>query len=335
MLKKQNRIFILVIFIIMLAILYLSKIKPGQRIDNLVINDKTSLGITFSTKYAKQLGLDWQEVYLKILDDLKVKKIRIPIYWDEIELEKDSFNFEYYDFIFQEGEKRDIEFIASIGWRLPRWPECHAPDWAMQKKLGETQDRVLVMLEKVVSHYKNYDSIKIWQLENEPFFDAFGICPPSDEAFFEKELKLLKSLDDRPILISATGELSLWKKEAKHADIFGTTLYRIVWGPLTGYVKYPLPPWFYRFKADLVKIKPENRIIIELQAEPWVPKGSIVHLSPKEASKSFNLYQFKENIKYAQKLEFKDIYLWGTEWWYFKQKQGDKEYWDYAKKIFN
>lgn len=319
----------------MLFILYFSKIKPGQPVDDLVIGDSNNYGITFSTKYAKQLGLDWRETYIKILDELRVKKIRIPIYWDEIEAEKDQFNFEYYDFIFNEGEKRNIEFIVSIGWRLPRWPECHAPDWAMQKDLAETQQRVLIMLQKVVERYKDYKSIKVWQLENEPFFDAFGICPPSDEEFFKKELSLVKSLDDKPILISATGELSWWKKEAKHADIFGTTLYRIVWGPLTGYAKYPIPPWFYRLKADLAKIKPENRIIIELQAEPWVPKGSIIHLSPKEAYKSFNINQFKENIKYAQKLKFKEIYLWGSEWWYFKHQQGSSEYWDFAKEIFN
>jgi hypothetical protein len=335
MLKKQNRIFIIIVFIAMLLILYFSKIKPGQPVDNLKIGDSGQYGITFSTKYAKQLGLNWQETYLKILDDLEVKKIRIPIYWDEIETERDNFDFEYYDFIFKEGEKRNVEFIASIGWRLPRWPECHAPDWAMQQKLGETQRRVLVMLEAVVNRYRNQQSIKVWQLENEPFFDAFGICPPSDEKFFKQELDLVKSLDDRPILISATGELSWWKKEAKHADIFGTTLYRIVWGPLTGYAKYPLPPWFYQLKASLVKINPDKRIIIELQAEPWVPKGSIVHLSTKEAEKSFNLNQFKENIKFAQKTKFKEIYFWGAEWWYFKNLNGDNKYWNFARKIFN
>ncbi len=318
----------------MLFILYFSKIKPGQPLDDLIIGDRGQYGITFSTKYAKQLGLNWQEAYIKIIDDLEVRKIRVPIYWDEIEIEKDNFNFEYYDFIFKEGEKRNVEFIASIGWRLPRWPECHAPDWAMQKELKETQERVLIMLEKVVERYKNNQSIKIWQLENEPFFDAFGICPPSDEEFFKRELFLVKNLDNRPILVSATGELSWWKKEAKYADIFGTTLYRIVWGPLTGYAKYPLPPWFYKLKANLVKIKPESRVIIELQAEPWVPKGSIVHLDPKEAYKSFNLTQFKENIKYAQKLDFKEIYFWGTEWWYFKYLQGSEEYWNFAKTIF-
>lgn len=319
----------------MLLIMYFSKIKPGQPVEELIIGDSSKYGITFSTKYAKQLGLNWQEFYIKILDELKVKKIRIPIYWDEIEPSQDKFDFSYYDFIFQEGEKRGIEFIASVGWRLPRWPECHAPDWVMQKQLSQTQERVLVMLETVVERYKQYDSIKIWQLENEPFFDAFGVCPPSDEDFFLQELKLLRSLDDRPVLISATGELSWWRKEAKYADIFGTTLYRIVWGPLTGYAKYPLPAWFYRLKANLANIDPKNRIIIELQAEPWVPKGSITHLDPKEAHKSFNINQFKENIKFAQKLKFKEIYFWGTEWWYFKYKEGSPEYWDFAKEIFS
>jgi hypothetical protein len=49
--------------------------------------DELSYGVTYSGQQAKSLGLDSQNVYLEILDDLKVKKIRLSAYWDEVEME--------------------------------------------------------------------------------------------------------------------------------------------------------------------------------------------------------------------------------------------------------
>lgn len=291
-------------------------------------------GVTFSTKFCSEIGLDWRETYLAILDDLKVKEIRLPIYWDQIEKVDGIYDFSDYDYIIKEGEKRNVRFVANIGWRLPRWPECHAPEWAVKKSLAATQAKTLKMLETVVNHYNDEKSIVAWQLENEPFFDAFGVCPPSDENFFKRELETVKKIDSRPVLVSATGELSWWRREAKYGDAFGSTLYRVVWGPYTGYIRYPIPAWFYRLKADLAKIKPENRYIIELQAEPWVPYGNIIYLDQKEATKSFNLDQFKANLQYAVKVDFRRTYLWGVEWWYHQYKNGDASYWQLAKTIF-
>ncbi|MCA9390121.1 hypothetical protein KC571_01850, partial [candidate division WWE3 bacterium] len=34
--------------------------------------DHFNYGITFSNRYAQELGLDWQDTYLKIIDELKV-----------------------------------------------------------------------------------------------------------------------------------------------------------------------------------------------------------------------------------------------------------------------
>ncbi len=334
MIKKRNRFFLIFVFIFMLFLLWLAKIYPSRQAYYQIEGDPDYFGVTFSTKFCKEIGLDWKEVYLNILDDLQVKNIRLPIYWDEIEKEPGVFDFTDYDFIISEGEKRGVKFIINIGWRLPRWPECHAPDWASKEGLVSTQNYTLTMLETVIKRYQDSPAIVTWQLENEPFFDAFGVCPPSDEEFFSREIKLVKSLDDRPVLVSATGELSWWRKEAKYADIFGSTLYRIVWGPLTGYTRYPLPAWFYRLKAWLAGIPPEKRVIIELQAEPWVPKGSMVYLPEEEADKSFNLNQFKLNIKYAYKLQFKQAYLWGVEWWYLQYKNNDPEYWRFARQLF-
>ena len=85
------------------------------------------------------------------------------------------------------------------------------------------------MLEKTVNHFKDRSEIIYWQVENEPLLDIFGICPKSDIEFLQKEVDLVRSLDDRKIIITASGEASFWERESKISDIFGTTLYRTVW----------------------------------------------------------------------------------------------------------
>jgi hypothetical protein len=323
-----------IILVIVLLSVYFFKIASNFPLRRDLKHKPDFFGVTFSTKFSDEIGLDWQEVYLAILDDLQVKEIRLPIYWDEIEKEKGVYEFSDYDYIFDEGEKRGVNFIVNIGWRLPRWPECHAPSWASKKSLEATQGYALEMLEAVVERYKDRPNIVMWQLENEPFLDAFGVCPPSDEEFFKKELALLKSKDSRLVMVSAPGEISFWNKEAKYADVFGTTVYRVVWGKWTGYIRYPVPAWSYRFRAFLNGINPENRYIVELQAEPWVPKGNMIYLPENEARKSFNIEQFKANLQYAINIDFQKSYLWGVEWWYHQYKNGNKSYWELARTIF-
>lgn len=55
---------------------------------NLPVKDDstdTKLGVTFSSRYAGDIGLDWRQAYISMLDDLKVKNIRLPVYWDLVE----------------------------------------------------------------------------------------------------------------------------------------------------------------------------------------------------------------------------------------------------------
>ena len=111
-------------------------------------------------------------------------------------------------------------------------------------------------------------------------------------------------------------------------------MYRVVWNPFFGYFRYPLPAGFYKFKASFLKLKPENMVISELQAEPWVPKGTLADLSPTESNKSFDLEQFKANLQYAINADLNQAYLWGVEWWYLRKINGASEYWDLAKTLF-
>lgn len=300
--------------------------------------EKVIWGVTFSWPYAKSLGLNWQEVYLATLDGLGVRYIRIPAYWSEIEPWEGDWRFEALDWQIDEAEKRDAKIILSVGRRLPRWPECHAPLWAKQLPEAEQQEKILTMLQTVVGRYKNHSQIIYWQMENEPFFPHFGICPEPDEKFFKKEIELVKSLDSRPIVVSDTGELSTWRKSSKYADIFGTTMYRLV--PhldKTCCYEYPIPAWFYRKHANILSYfrKFDKLIVVELQTEAWASQKFITEMTLEEAYQSMSPEQFRKNLQYARDSRIPEVYLWGAEWWYWLKFHGHSELWDEARGLFD
>lgn len=335
MLLRKKKFWVwLIIFLIFLWIFWLFKFADNypHKID--LESSPDFWGVTFSHKFATELGLDWQEAYLATLDDLQVKNIRLPIYWDQIEKNQGEFNFADYDFMFEAGHQRNVKFIANIGWRTPRWPECHAPEWTKNFSLPETKRSTLDMLKVVVEKYKDNPDIIAWQVENEPLLDLFGKCPDGDADFLKQEVDLVKSLDARPIIVSASGELATWHREGKLGDVFATTMYRVVWNSWFGYSRYPLPAGFYKLKAKLSGIDPGLMIISELQTEPWVPNGTLADPNFINNGKSFNLDQFKANLQYAINTDLQKVYLWGAEWWYQQYKNGDPSYWALAKTLF-
>lgn len=325
-------LFVIVLFFWFIWFFKFAKHHP-RNID--LVAKKDYWGVTFSTKFTKEMGLDWRDVYSDMLEDLQVKNIRLPIYWDQIEKEEGSFDFAVYDEILNIGEEHDVNFIVNIGSRLPRWPECHMPDWLDENDKNERESKTLKMFKVVINRYKDRDNISSWQVENEPLLNTFGECPKGDENFLRREVAYVKALDDsRPIIISATGELSTWRKEVKIGDIFGTTMYRVVWNPWFGYFRYPYPEWYYTIKAGILGLPKSSAIISELQAEPWVPHGTLANLSYEEWNKSFDPRQFEANAQYAINVDFKQAYFWGVEWWYFQKERGNDEYWNIARSLF-
>src|SRR5665647_2108102 len=95
-------------------------------------NEAAQLGVTFSYRYAQDIGLNWQETFTAILDDLKIKKIRIPIYWDLTEPKDGTYDFSAVDWQLQEAAKRNADIILVVGQKVPRWPECAIPEWAKE-----------------------------------------------------------------------------------------------------------------------------------------------------------------------------------------------------------
>ena len=315
-----------------------------------------SWGATFTTLYSRELGLNEKDVLIAALDDLKIKEFRVVAYWSQIEEQKGQYDFSDLDFQIESIASRGGKIILAVGERLPRWPECHIPDWASEQepvgfirqvvkqfphyeKAEEFQGALLGYIEATVNRYKNNSAIWAWQLENEPFLIGFGECPYVDDELIDKEIDLMKRLDSaRPLILTDSGEFGMWFRAYKRADIFGTTMYRVVLSRLIpiGHFKYPLDPDFFKIKLGIMEMFWGKKPIVgvELQAEPWLLKRPPL-VSLDEQLKAFSFEQFKENIGYAREAGFEKNFLWGLEWWYWmKEKQGHPEFWEEARKLF-
>jgi len=300
-----------------------------------------AFGVTFSSPFAEKFGMDPKDVYLAILDDFKVKKIRLPVYWDRIEMKEGELDFSELDWQISEAQKRDVKIILTIGRKLPRWPECHQPNWVLEKKDQDFEkEKLLKFLEVAVERYRNNPALFAWQIENEPFLPFGDACPLFGKEFLDKEIASVKKIDaNHPVIITDSGELSIWVRAAKRADIFGSTMYRQIWNENLGFFTYPIPPQFFRVKLTLTKLIAGNKpvIISELQAEPWGPHQLYEeNLFPLDSQlDKFNAEKFREYISYAEKSGFDEFYLWGVEWWYWlKTEKNHPEIWNEAKKLF-
>lgn len=319
---------LLVSFALATVILIVFNIPVGSR------NDQAELGVTFSVRYAREIGLDAGQVLGAALDDLGIRKLRIPVYWDATEKASGEFDFSDTDWQLGMAKERGAEVILVVGQKVPRWPECFIPDY-LKDDDSKRKSELLEFVRRTVEHYRDHPEIRYWQVENEPFL-KFGVCPDIDPDLLDREIAAVREADPtRKIIVTDSGELSLWINAAKRADIFGTTMYRTIYSDRFGYYEYPIGPRFFRFKYWLIGLlaNQKNAIVAELQAEPWI-KGWTTNAPIEEQYESMNPEKLRANVEYAEEVGFPEIYLWGAEWWYWMREHGHPEVWETARELF-
>ena len=287
----------------------------------------TKGGVSFSTKYARELGVDWEDAYVATLRDLDVNYLRLMSYWDEHEKTKDKYNFDELDKQFQLAEDYGAKVSLAVGLRQPRWPECHFPDWIDQDNRDKWLPELMEYIEVVVNRYKSHPALESYQLENEALNHWFGGCNVHDRKLIRErmidEFELIKSLDpDHPIVISLSDQHGLPLGEPT-PDIYGYSVYRVVYNSqiLEGYFVYPTPVWYHRLRAWIIDLFDNRKILIhELQMEPWGPEPT-VNLPIEEQDKSMGILQMYKNLDFARKIGVDQAYLWGAEWWYWRMTE--------------
>src|SRR3989344_3238559 len=155
--KVSLKIFVTAIGILGIGIFLLMRASP-------VLSVKT-YGATFSVFFANQMGIDWRAAYVAMLDELNIRNIRIPVYWNLVEPTADQFDFTDTDWMVREAEKRQANVILAIGQKLPRWPECHISGWARNLQADVYQKQLLRYIARVVERYRDSPAVKIWQVE--------------------------------------------------------------------------------------------------------------------------------------------------------------------------
>lgn len=332
--KKFSKKIIILLTILVFLVLYFF-FSYTKKVENPIY------GVSFNTVYAKELGLNWKEVYDALFEELNIKKIRLAAHWDMVEPAQEEFNFEELDYQINKAAIHDAEIVLAIGKRLPRWPECHIPEWALNMNKEEQEEHILHYIEKTVLRYKDVEAIKVWQVENEPFLSVFAKdhCYNFDEEFLKQEIELVRSIDtnNRPILITDSGELSTWRKAFRHGDMFGTTMYVYSWNEIMGEFRNPFLPGFYSARANILNLFKKDKkevIIAELSLEPWLDKP-IIKEKTEIQIRRMSPEKFETVLEFAKRTGIKEQYLWGLEWWYYMNLQGEDWYWNRAKELFS
>lgn len=306
---------------------------------NRPVPEKIQYGVSFNTLYARELHLDWKETYDAILHDLGVRHFRLAAHWDMVEPVDDQWNFAELDYQIDEAAKVGADVVLAVGRRLPRWPECHVPAWAVDYSWETQREEIKEYVQVVVERYRDRSNVVYWQVENEPFLEVFAHehCGDLDVAFLDEELALVRSLDStRPVLVTDSGNLGTWTAPYRRGDAFGTSVYVYLWNPDVGPFKSFLPPSFYRVKTSLMEFVhgPKEAMLIELSLEPWLLQP-VVETAKSVQLERMNITKFREIIQFARETRFEKQYLWGAEWWYFMKSREYPAFWNEAKELFN
>ena len=135
MLKKIGLIIIIIFLLLAIAYLYLRANSQKKY--------PVAYGLSFNRQYAAAIGLVWQDVYLKMLEELKPKYVRLAATWSETEPQAEKFNTADVDWQMAEAAKRNIKIVLVVGQKAPRWPECHIPEWT--KKLNDEEYKIALL----------------------------------------------------------------------------------------------------------------------------------------------------------------------------------------------
>lgn len=288
------------------------------------------LGFTFSIKYCEELGLDWREALLRILRFTNWEYVRLPVYWDRVEATEGVLDFSMIHEQIGMIREHDIKIIPVVGYRNPRFPEVHRPDWLKELSKKEFSDRLFEYVKSVHEELASYQSIFAWQIENEPFEYGYGMKEFDVRDTYQEEVSILRKLEDRPIVV--TYGYKPWRKtfpEELQEDIVGLDVYSKIGVKVLGQPWYPdmfrVPFMSKRLKREINFIRKLGKSVwvTELQAEPWDVIDDALFDSL-QWKKTITPNRLRRNLEFISSSEIDTAFIWGVEWWLTLQ-ESDRE----------
>jgi hypothetical protein len=297
-------------------------------------------GVSFSIKYAQELGNDWHANYLALLDDIGFKRLRLMSYWDLLEPQQGTYDFTDLDWQMDQAKAHHAKVSLAIGFRQPRYPECHEPQWAAELPVNEAawNKALYEYISTTVNRYKNNPALDSYQLENEAENNWFGSCRGSaaPRSRLQAEFDLIKKLDPKhPVYMSLSDEHGFPIGKPK-PDAYGFSIYRIVYSTNTKvhfYTVYPITDWYHRLRATIIEHTQHRPVFVhEMQLEPW-GSAATENLTITEQNKSMSAAQIPKSLAFGRKTGIREQYLWGGEWWYWRKTHfNDSSIWNAVKK---
>lgn len=289
------------------------------------------IGITFSHTHLRTLHLDVMQSLSRALA-LRFSRIRLGAYWSEIEAKDGKYDISALKTILEACEEKRQAVVVTVGVKAPRWPEFFWPRHIVAKDAADpvSQERILRYIRYTVTELNKYPCISHWQVENEPLDPSGPENRVVPYGFLKEEVQLVRSLDKRPILLNVWGNdllsRGLFPQIEALADVVGLELY------YKQYMKTFLGRPVYRgprqthakLKTYLGKSK-KPLWITELQAEPW-EQDDAGYLGQNPGS--MNPRQMERNFRTVLDLPVQEVHLWGFEYWLYREKLGDKRYFD-------
>lgn len=175
------------------------------------------VGFSFSPKTAQDMGLEPAGALNTLLRRLRPDLVRLPVYWDSVAPDPQSFDFRSVDSLLSTVTaynktvgRRPARVVLVAGARNLRFPEVHIPDWAPEiSDLSRLSGSATYQryLEETFERYAKSPLLYAWQIENEPLdrvktdWDGQVTIPSSVIA---SELELLRAIDSTHRVVLTT-----------------------------------------------------------------------------------------------------------------------------------
>jgi hypothetical protein len=364
-LRRRVQALAIVLLVPFLAVAPLHLLMPATAKAHGVVGP-VQVGISFSPRRAAYLGLDYQSAFTR-LEAMHFRVIRLSAYWDQI----DQDGYTQLDWMMSEARRAGQPIALTVGMKALGWPEFFIPASAMPAA-GMTQgqdvasdsslrDATLSFVADTVLRYRDNPALIAWQVENEPFNRAGPQRLWIDAEFLRDEITSVRQLDahHRPLIVNAFSHFNLVFDQASarqgfdlrqwlgfeadsaerdglsvlnRGDVLGLDVYTAIGYSFLGqdHMSNADGDWPDRLARvrDLVRKQGKQAWITEAQAEPWEP-GANSYADPKSTSPQA-IRSIFANLKDAG---FSTVLFWGSEYWLWREDQGDPRWIDTIKAI--